>query len=170
MKSSGSRNDAPSGADGIRDIQMLSPEAQTAFAIIGALGGLMGIVGGGFGIAAYFSSGTQTRLMQAEEKRSAEDSEWALRYERLVNQLRHINPRSQVQDFPAQAVIPVYATIFPDPKFRSDLRAWSDPAVILSGEVMQTSRKRSHAGLHENCFQSLAAQKPAFFPRKVARP
>jgi hypothetical protein len=82
--------------------KMLSPETQTTFAVIGAIGGMAGIVGGGFGIASYFNSRRQTQLMESEAYKTAaqekEDTEWAARFDRLANQLMRMNPKMRILD------------------------------------------------------------------------
>lgn len=93
--------------------------------------GSFGVICGICGIWSLIYTRRQTTLMaqdiQQRKVQDTADADWALRYEKLVNQLRNINPVIQVQEPGTNSTIALYATIFPDVKFRSDLQVYIVP-------------------------------------------
>ncbi len=109
--------------------------------IIGVVGGLVGIVGGLCGIASLIYARRQTKLMEDDkrkrEREETEDSQWAERHERLVNQLLRINPNLTIQP-PGLPATCLYTSIFPDSKFREALQTY---IVQLDGSQTQFLRR-----------------------------
>ncbi len=60
----------------------------------------------------------QIRRQDAQDK---EDLDWSERFERLANQLARINPGMTIQEPGKNSTMGLYASIFPDPKFREAL-------------------------------------------------
>jgi hypothetical protein len=63
---------------------------------------VFGVIGGICGIWSLVYTRQQTKLMaqdiQERKNQDAVDADWAIRYEKVVNQLRKINPHLQVQE------------------------------------------------------------------------
>jgi len=102
-------------------IHMMSSSWQTwqsFLSIIGAVGGL-------FGACSWWFSRRQVHLMEAQIRRQdaqdKEDLDWSERFERLANQLARINPGMTIQEPGKNSTMGLYASIFPDPKFREAL-------------------------------------------------
>lgn len=91
---------------------------QSIFSIVGAVGGLCG------GWSLWYAR-QQTQLMrqqiQREESQDREDLDWSERFERLANGLSRINPGMVIQEPGRNSTMGLYASIFPDPKFRETL-------------------------------------------------
>lgn len=97
------------------------------FNIIGAVGGIFGIVGGACGVASLVYARRQTKLMEDDkskrERGETEDSEWAERHERLASQLLRINPNLRIAP-PGVPEMVLYASIFCDGKLREALQTY----------------------------------------------
>jgi hypothetical protein len=69
----------------------------------------------------------QNKDIQERKNQDAIDADWAVRYEKVVNQLRKINPHLQVQEPGVTGTTMMYTTIFPDHRFRADLQTYIVP-------------------------------------------
>jgi hypothetical protein len=69
----------------------------------------------------------QNKDIQERKNQDAIDADWAIRYEKVVNQLRKINPHVQVQEPGVTGTTMMYTTIFPDHRFRADLQTYIVP-------------------------------------------
>jgi hypothetical protein len=90
--------------------------------------GIVGAVGGLFGIGSFLYARQGVRLMKADIARrnlqDADDSDWASRLESVVDQLRRINPQMMVQPPGETGLTMLYPTIFPNPKFRVEIETY----------------------------------------------
>jgi|SRR5882724_1244474 len=91
---------------------------QSVLSIIGAVGGLCG------GWSLWYSR-RQTILMEGQirkqETQDTEELDWSERFEHLANQLARISPSMSIQEPGKNSTMGLYASIFPDPKFREAL-------------------------------------------------
>lgn len=94
---------------------------QIALSIIGALGGICGIV-------SLVYAHRQTRLIEEDLRnrhaRDDEDRAWSAKFERVMNQILRISPHLQVQEPGVNGLTMMYTSIFPDPIFRSALESY----------------------------------------------
>jgi hypothetical protein len=92
------------------------------------VGIIIGTVGGVCGLFSLWYSRRQTILIEQQIQRQAsqdkEELDWSERFEHLANQLSRINPGLQIQQPGKSFVIGLYASIFPDPKFREALETY----------------------------------------------
>ena len=99
----------------------MSAAWQLALGIIGAVGGICGLI-------AVFYAWRQTKVMsddiRSRKQQEAEEIEWAARFELVMNQLLRINPLLQVQEPGASVPINLYQTIFPDLEFRKAVESY----------------------------------------------
>ncbi len=95
--------------------------------IIGVVGVLCGIAGLLYAIQQTRYARQQTNLMEDDlrEKRreETEDSQWAERHERLINQILQINPQLKIQP-PGVPLTYLYTSIFPDATLRKALETY----------------------------------------------
>jgi len=91
---------------------------QSLLSIIGAVGGLCGLW-------SLWYARRQTHLMEGQihkqETQDAAELDWAERFEHLANQLARISPSMSIQEPSKNSTMGLYASIFPDPKFREAL-------------------------------------------------
>src|SRR6267142_1884906 len=92
---------------------------------------IVGVIGGICGIWSLVYTRQQTKLLAQDfrerKNQDSVDANWALRYEKVVSQLRNINPHLQVQEPGVNGATMMYTTIFPDHRFRADLEVYIIP-------------------------------------------
>jgi hypothetical protein len=97
-------------------------------ALVGIAGGLGTLIGLKYGYDQIKLVRKQIELMQQDIKdrkeQEAEDDTWAFRFEELGSKLCRINPSLQVREPGNQNTTWVYATMYPDPKFRIDVETF----------------------------------------------
>jgi hypothetical protein len=107
---------------------MTSSSWQIWRSILSTIAVVIGAVGGLCGLWSVWYSRRQTVLMEVQiHKQDAQDAEelrWSERFERLTNQLVRINPQLQIQEPGKDFAVPLYITIFHDPKFRESLETY----------------------------------------------
>jgi hypothetical protein len=99
--------------------------------ILSIVFGTFGVIGGICGVWSLVYTRQQLKLMaqDIEERKhqDAQEADWALRYEKVVGQLRNINPHLQVQEPGVSGLTMMYTAIFPDARFRADLEIYVVP-------------------------------------------
>lgn len=105
---------------------------QSVLSIVGVVIGLCALA---ISVGAFLYTRKQTQLMEEQDRaRKAEEKDelnWSERFERLVSRLSRISRTLMIQPRGENIAIPLYQTIFSDPRFREALETYivtADPA------------------------------------------